>query len=66
MKKLEMILRLQKLGLISHLVLVFLLLNLSMLLQNKLCSIAQVSMILYIPLETGRKLNVHKSFKRLF
>ena len=38
-----------KLGLISHLVLVYLLLNLSMLLLNKICSTEQVLRLRHIP-----------------
>ena len=55
-----------KLGLISHLVFVYLLLILSMFLFNKICSKAQVLRLLHMPLETGRELNVHKSYKRSF
>ena len=53
-----------KLGLISHLVLVYLLLTFNMLLLNNICSIAQFLGFVHIPQETGSILNVHKSYER--
>ena len=53
-----------KLGLISHLVLVYLLLTFNMLLVNNICSIAQFLGFVHIPQETGSILNVHKSYER--
>ena len=51
---------------ISNLFLVYLLLTLSTLLLNKTSSVAQVLRFFHIPLETGRRLKVHKSHKRSF
>ena len=55
-----------KLGLISHFVLAYLLVTVTMLLFSKICPTAQVLSIVPILLGTGRKLNVHKSYKRSF
>ena len=55
-----------KLGLISDLFMVCLLLTLSMLLLNKICPIAHILRRLHIPVETGGELNVHKFYNRSF
>ena len=52
--------------LISHFVLAYLLVTVTMLLFSKICPTAQVLSIVPILLGTGRKLNVHKSYKRSF
>ena len=61
-----------KLGLLSHPILLYfflelrMLLSLSMLLPYKICLIAQVFRLLHMLLETGCKLNIHKSYERSF
>ena len=52
-----------KVELISQFALVYLLLTSSMLLLNRICLIAQVFRLFHIPHDTGRKLNLHKSYK---
>ena len=51
---------------VSHLVLVYLLLTLSMLLFNKTCSVEHILRLLHISQKTERNLNVHKFYKPWF